>query len=66
MNISVGDYVCYRTKHSAPENGIVKELVEDSHELVRVVYRCDGDWDNYQNYTSALTPLSRLSLGWWQ
>ena len=31
---------------------------------VRVVYNCAGDWDNFKNYTAALTNLSDLKLGW--
>lgn len=50
---------CYSTQY---ENGIVKEVVND-HE-VRVVYHCAGEWENYENYTSALTDIKYLRLGW--
>lgn len=43
------------------DNGIVKEITNHG---VRVVYHCNGDWENYQNYTSQLTELEHLALGW--
>jgi len=45
------------------ENGMVKE-VPDFPNHVRVVYNCAGDWDNFKNYTSALTNINDLKLGW--
>lgn len=44
------------------ENGIVKEVPNNAN--TRVVYNCGGDWDNYQNYTSALTSNRNLRKGW--
>jgi hypothetical protein len=66
-NIRVGDKVQYGPVRNPKldrkyENGIVKELVDD--EYVRVVFHCDGDWKNYKNYTSALTPIRDLYFGW--
>jgi len=46
------------------ENGMVKEIPEHTKTVVRVVYHCAGEWDNFMNYTSALTNLSDLGLGW--
>jgi hypothetical protein len=46
------------------ENGIVKEIPEWSIDSVRVVYNCAGDWKNFKNYTSALTNIRDLNLGW--
>jgi hypothetical protein len=46
------------------ENGIVKEVPQHTLESVRVVYNCNGDWKNYANYTSALTHIRDLILGW--
>lgn len=46
------------------ENGIVKEVPEHSTDSVRVVYNCNGDWKNYENYTSALTNVRDLFIGW--
>jgi len=62
-----GDKVCYQPDHWKEqgrfENGIVKEFIGE-HNEIRVVYHCGGDWDNYKNYTGALTPVKHLKLGW--
>lgn len=42
-------------------NGIIKG-VNVGH--VWVVYHCADDWENYRDYTGALTPLRRLYNGW--
>lgn len=72
--LKVGDKVCYQPEHYGPgefENGIIKEIpsfaADESHthfNCARVVYNCAGDWENYANYTSALTDLRDLKLGW--
>lgn len=65
--LKVGDKVCYQPDHYSEdrwENGMVKEIPEFTTTSVRVVYNCDGDWDNYKNYTSALTHIRDLKLGW--
>lgn len=46
------------------ENGIIKEIPEHSLDSVRVVYNCNGDWKNYKDYTSALTDIRDLYIGW--
>jgi hypothetical protein len=65
-DLKVGDKVTYVPKHIGDriENGIVKEIPEHTTTSVRVVYNCAGYWDDYQNYTSALTDLSDLQIGW--
>jgi hypothetical protein len=65
--LKVGDKVRYQPTYFAGnywENGIIKEIPTHTNKAVRVVYHCSNDWDNYQNYTSALTSLSDLKLGW--
>jgi len=52
------------TTQTIYENGMVKEVPDHTNTSVRVVYNCAGDWDNFMNYTSALTHLSNLRLGW--
>ncbi len=66
QNLKVGDKVHYCPTYwkDKTENGIVKEIPEHTTKEVRVVYNCADDWDNYQNYTSALTPLHYLKTGW--
>lgn len=43
------------------ENGIVKSV---SDGMAFVVYYCNGDWDNYQNYTAYSTNPENLIEGW--
>ena len=73
-NIKIGDKVHYQPEHysdSEWENGMVKEVPDfatdpsSSHyDSIRVVYNCAGEWENFKNYTSALTNLSDLKPGW--
>ena len=62
----VGDKVHYIPFKGAGvslyENGMVKELVDD--ESIRVVYHCNDDWNNYKDYTSALTQIIQLRKDW--
>ncbi len=62
----VGDRVHYQQEFAGDhwENGIVKEIPEHTPDAIRVVYNCGDDWENYQNYTSALTNLTDLKRGW--
>lgn len=65
--LKIGERVCYQPDHYESdtwENGLVKEIPIHDSELVRVVYNCAGNWKDFKNYTSALTNLRDLSLGW--
>ncbi len=62
--LKVGDKVCYVPDHGKPENGIIKEIPEHTKLAVRVVYNCNGEWHRYQEYTSAMTSLRDLEIGW--
>lgn len=65
--INVGDKVYYHPPYKSIdmiENGIVKEIPSHTTTEVRVVFHCDNNWDNYSQYTSALTPIKDLYLGW--
>jgi len=65
--LRVGDKVHYQPEHYGPDkwdNGIIKEVPDHSPDSVRVVYNCAGDWENFMNYTSALTNLRDLKMGW--
>lgn len=46
------------------ENGMVKEIPEHTNTAVRVVFNCAGEWDDFMNYTSQLTDISQLKIGW--
>lgn len=45
------------------ENGIIKSLTEDG-KAAFVVYNCNDDWENYENYTGVRTDLNDLCPGW--
>lgn len=65
--LKIGDKVCYQPSHYSEdrwENGMVKEIPEFSTDSVRVVYNCAGDWNNFKEYTSALTNARDLIIGW--
>lgn len=57
----IGDKVHYDPGYKKPENGIVKSLSSGS---AFVVYNCDDDWDNYQEYTGSRTYFEHLKPGW--
>jgi hypothetical protein len=66
--LRVGNKVHYQPEHYKEinqwENGIIKEIRESNMEAVFVVYNCAGNWDRYEEYTSALTNLRDLKMGW--
>ena len=55
-----GDQVTYQNGHKF-EKGIIKTIEEGR---IFVVYNCGGEWENYRNYTAALTPVKFLFKGW--
>lgn len=63
-NILIGSKVHYTSPNgSKVENGILKSINGDKT-VAFVVFNCNGDWDNYANYTAQSTPVSSLQLGW--
>jgi hypothetical protein len=66
--LKVGDRVHYQPDHYKAddkwENGRVKEIPTHTNDSVRVVYNCGGNWDHFMDYTSALTNLRDLKMGW--
>ena len=70
--LKVGDKVHYQPEHYGEirwENGLIKEIPKLAPKIVgyscvRVVYNCAGNWANFKDYTSALTNLRDLKLGW--
>lgn len=63
--LNIGDKVHYIGHEGAkPENGMVKEIPDNTNTEVRVVYHCAGEWDNFMDYTSQLTPINKLKMGW--
>lgn len=63
--LEIGDKVCYTEPNSKKtQNGKIKEIPDFTNSAVRVVYNCGGDWANFQEYTSQLTDIKDLTLGW--
>lgn len=66
--LKIGDKVHYQPDHYKNEdkweNGIVKEIPDHTNTAVRVVYNCAGQWDRFKDFTSALTNIRDLKLGW--
>lgn len=64
----IGDKVRYTPfpdcGDSLIENGMVKEIPTHTDKEIRVVYHCADEWDNFMDYTSQLTPIDKLELGW--
>ena len=65
--LSVGDKVHYQPEQYGKdrwENGRVKVIQEGNTESVFVVYNCAIDWENFKDYTAALTNKRDLYMGW--
>jgi hypothetical protein len=64
--LSIGMPVHYVPVRGKKQNGMVKEFHPlEPNRFVFVVYGCGGDWDNYKNYTGALTEIAQLEPGWY-
>jgi len=65
--MNIGDKVHYipfeGCDENQMENGLVKRLTSDGQGAF-VVYNCNGEWDNIDNYTAANTNFKDLKLGW--
>jgi len=48
---------------SLKENGVVKSIGEDPN-YVFVVFKCNGEWHNYKEYTGQRVKTSQLKEGW--
>lgn len=59
----VGVKVHFTSPNGKKENGIIKSINEDGTAAF-VVYNCDNDWNNYQNYTGAHTKIDNLTEDW--
>ncbi len=65
--LRIGEKVYYQPKFFPKdkwENGLVKEIPDNTTTEVRVVYNCAGDWEHFKEYTSQLTSVKDLYLGW--
>ena len=48
----IGKWVLYTASHGATEKGRIKSW---NDKFIFVVYKCDGNWDKFQDYTAAAT-----------
>ena len=67
LKLKVGNKVHYQPEHYEEnkwENGMVKEIPDHTNDSVRIVYECGGNWSKFKEYTSALTNIRDLNLGW--
>ena len=66
--MNIGDKVHYipfkKCVKSQYENGVIKAYHETRLDCVFVVFKCGEDWENYQDYTAALTNIKQLRKGW--
>ena len=60
-DIRPGQKVHYVPAVGEPENGIVKRY---NDRVAWVVYKCDGQWARYREFTAACTALSDPREGW--
>lgn len=58
-----GDRVHFTRGSGKTQNGIVKSVTQ-SGDTAFVVYNCNGNWDNYENYTAISTNIDDLIEGW--
>ena len=56
-----GDFVHYAPFEGMKKNGRIKSIEKN---CAFVVYNAEGDWENFEQYTAALTPLPQLRPGW--
>ena len=66
-DLRVGQKVRYQPEHYGEdewENGIIKEIRDGRNDGVWVVYHCADKWGRFMDYTSALTNLRDIKLGW--
>jgi hypothetical protein len=63
LRFEAGQKITYLGGSGRRDPGKIVRLGEDG-KTAFVVYNCSRDWDNYQNYTAARTPLVDLVPGW--
>jgi hypothetical protein len=61
-NLQKGDKVTVKSIPHKNEKGIVKSIGHNG--TIFVVCHCAEDWENFENYTAAATPLILITKGW--
>lgn len=62
-NPKIGEKVRFIPGIGESKNGIIKNLSKDL-KFVFVVYKCEGKWKRYRDYTGVRTYLGSLRKGW--
>ena len=44
------------------QNGMVKSISDDEH--LFIVFNCNGEWNNIQNYTAQRTNIKQIGKDW--
>ena len=58
---NIGAYVMYNANYSTPEMGRIRAY-DNEKKTCFVVYKCNGNWNDYRNYTSQSTKYSDLTF----
>ena len=61
--IKKGDIVTYSPFSGNKQYGKVKSICDDPG-FAFVVFSCNDDWDNYEQYTGQKTNIKNLTKGW--
>jgi hypothetical protein len=62
-DMSPGSPVTYHKPPGQPEHGMIKS-VDPFEPFAFVVYRCNDDWERFEEFTAGRTPLQFLKPGW--
>ena len=60
--MKIGDWVAYFDGNKPPEVGKVKSFSENNRNDVFVVYNCDNQWDEFENYTGVCSDIECLTV----
>ncbi len=66
-DLRIGQKVHYQPEYyddTRWENGMIKEIRENTLDAVWVVYNCAGEWSRFKDYTGAKTNLRDLRFNW--
>ena len=61
VKYKIGEKVTFHC-NGTKSKGIVKAISDQKN--VFVVYRCNGDWEHYYNYTGERSDIGYLTKGW--
>lgn len=62
VKYEIGEKVTFHCDNGIKSKGIVKAISDQKN--VFVVYRCNGDWEHYYDYTGERSDIGYLTKGW--